>query len=361
MVFLKIKNGRKNINSFNRKTCYFFLFTVLALFCFFLIPSSLLANEKPVGLVIAVTGTIEYRTGTSPSVAAKDSPQIQKVSFSPWSKVKFRQPVFASDEFRTARSSRLKIKFEDNSLMALGPNSNMKVESYIYKPSQKLRRATINVAKGLAMYIINKSQKNKKSRFKMVSPIGNVASRGTHGYVGVFTDRTIVANQAGTVETSNVDPNVTGQQLVGPMKKNQIRQGEPPTPPTDLTTTEVRAIRTQIIGRVGVSSQAGPGEKPLVEVEEKTEEKEEKEDSKESGKEDSSQSGSSSEETGQVSDSTSTDKSADKSGSDTGDSVKVDAGSDSNNFDITADIAGSGDFAEINDPFDAGILSSCSQ
>jgi hypothetical protein len=110
-----------------------------------------------------------------------------------------------------------------------------------------------------------------------------------------------------------------------------------------------------------VSSQAGSGEKPLVKVEEKSEEKEESEESKESGKEDSGKSSSSSEESSKASESTSTEKRADKTGSDKGDLVKVDAGSDLNNFDITADISGSGDFAEINDPFDAGILSSCSQ
>ena len=81
MAFLKIKNNRKTFNSFNRQAYNFFLFTILVLFCSLSIPLSLLANEKPVGLVIAVTGTIEYRTGTAPSVVAKGSPQIQKVSF----------------------------------------------------------------------------------------------------------------------------------------------------------------------------------------------------------------------------------------------------------------------------------------
>lgn len=355
MVFSKKTFCMKKLICFLTHTRQPWLFTLLGLLIFFLIPLNLRAEEKPVGLVIAVSGTIEYRTGTTPAVASKESPQIQKVSFTPWNKVKFRQPVYASDEFRTARSSRLKVKFEDNSLLALGPNSKMKVESYIYKASKKLRRATINVAKGLAMYIINKSQKNKSSEFKMVSPVGNIASRGTHGYVGVFPEKTIVANQAGAVETSNNDPNVIGQQTVGPMQKNQIREGQPPTPATDLTRTEVNAIRNQVIGRIGVSSQSGRGNKPLVKVEDNTEE-EESEESKESGKENSSETNASSEE--QINTEESRGKTGEGKSSDSG---NTEGGSDANNFDITADIAGSGDFAEINDPFDAGILSSCSQ
>jgi hypothetical protein len=338
----------KKLICFLPHTRQLWLFTLLGFLVFFLIPLNLRAEEKSVGLVIAVSGTIEYRTGTIPAVASKRTPQIQKVSFTPWNKVEFRQQVYASDEFRTARSSRLKVKFADNSLLALGPNSSVKVESYIYDPSKKLRRATINVAKGLAMYIINKSQKNKKSEFKMVSPVGNIASRGTHGYVGVFPEKTIVANQAGAVETSNNDPNVVGQQIVGPMQKNQIREGQPPTPATDLTRTEVNAIRNQVIGRIGVSSQTGTGNKPLVKVEENAEE-EESEESKESGKENSSETNSNSEEKSKTGEGKSSD------------SGNTEGGSDTNNFDITADIASSGDFAEINDPFDSGILSSCSQ
>jgi hypothetical protein len=247
-------------------------------FAFNAFPKSVQA-EDVVGKVLAVQGTIEYRRGTTP-VAENKLGEVKTVSFTPWEKVKFGQAVYKSDEFKTARASRLKIKFDDNSLIALGPNASMQVQAYRYNSKQKLRQATISVAKGLAMYIINKSQKNKKSRFKMVSPIGNIASRGTHGYFAVGTDKVLVANQAGAVESSNSDPNVVGSQTVGAMEKTIITEGNPPLPPVALTNNEVSSIRNLVLGRVGTSSTATGTEKPLIAVEETTEEDEQEEEKK---------------------------------------------------------------------------------
>jgi hypothetical protein len=53
---------------------------------------------------------------------------------------------------------------------------------------------TIDIAKGFAMYIINKSQKNPKFNFNIISPVANLSSRGTHGYISSFFGETIVAN-----------------------------------------------------------------------------------------------------------------------------------------------------------------------
>ena len=137
---------------------------------------------------------------------------------------KKNQPVYIKDTYRTGRKSRIKILFEDKSLMALGPRTRMSVESYLYKPEDKLRQGVINVAHGLSMYIVNKSQKNKKSSFRIVSPTGNLAARGTQGYVSASKDKMLIANQAGTVLISNSDPNVGLER-----KSNWFHEGFEPT------------------------------------------------------------------------------------------------------------------------------------
>ncbi len=92
--------------------------------------------------------------------------------------------------------------------MALGPKTRISVESYLYKPESKLRQGVINLRRGLSMYIVNKSQKNKDSSFRILSPHGNLAARGTQGYISVSSKKTLIANQAGEVLVSNIDPNV---------------------------------------------------------------------------------------------------------------------------------------------------------
>ncbi len=326
--------------------------------------------EDIVGKVLAVQGTIQFRRGTTP-VAQNQAGKVKPVSFTPWEKVKFGQPVLKSDEFKTARASRLKIKFADNSLIALGPNAQMQVQSYLFNSKQKLRQATINVASGLAMYIINKSQKNKKSGFKMVSPLAIIASRGTHGYFAVGTDKVLVANQAGAVASSNADPNVAGTQTVGAMEKTIITEGNPPLPPVPLSNNEVSTIRNLVLGRVGTSTAATGTEKPLIAVEETTEEEQEEEKKADEKKADS-KSDSSTDSSDSSADSSDADtkpakgdKGGDKSTAGPDSSSAGLGGPDSGSADFgIGDLGGFGgprDFAQVNEPFNAALTSSCSR
>ncbi|TDJ48503.1 MAG: hypothetical protein E2O44_07685, partial [Nitrospina sp.] len=92
------------------------------------------ADENPVGKVIAIIGSVDYLPVENVPVAENQAGQVRKVSLPAWQKVAPRQPVFTQDQYRTSRKSRLRVLFDDSSLMALGPNSQMKVAHYLYKP-----------------------------------------------------------------------------------------------------------------------------------------------------------------------------------------------------------------------------------
>ena len=81
---------------------------------------------------LATTNQIIAPRITGLPVAQAKPGEVRSASFEPWKKVESLQPVFAKDRFRTSRKSRLKIKFADNSLIALGPNSIMEVSSYLF-------------------------------------------------------------------------------------------------------------------------------------------------------------------------------------------------------------------------------------
>lgn len=205
------------------------------------------AEEKPVGKIISIVGMAEFKAPSNQdSVAQSGEGKVKPVSFTPWTKVKPYQLVYTKDVFRTSKKSRIKILFDDKSLIALGPNSQMKVESYIYKPEEKLRQGVISVAHGLSMYIVNKGQSNKKSSFRIVTPTANIAARGTQGYTSVSSTQTIVANQSSAVEVSNIDFNVKGVELVEAMMKSIIETGKSPTEPVPFTDAELTQIRSAV-------------------------------------------------------------------------------------------------------------------
>ena len=218
---------------------------------FLLYPANVWAEKRPVGRIIAIIGSAEYFSGGEEPVADARPGDVVPVSLTPWQKVKPKQAVYASDEFRTGRKSRLRILFEDSSLMALGPNSRMRISSYLFDAKEKLRQGVISIGHGISMYIVNKEQKNPKSHFKILSPTANVAARGTQGYLSVSKLKTLVANQAGMVRALNADPSIIGDVMVGPMMKTVIEEGKPPTEPEPMTSAERKMIQQVIMGWVG--------------------------------------------------------------------------------------------------------------
>ncbi len=215
-------------------------------------PSEGIAGEKSIGKVIAIIGTAEFNSGSSSDLVSEGpSGMIKKVSLPPWEKIQPQQLVYPSDEFRTGRKSRMRILFEDKSLMALGPNTELKISSYTFDPAYNLRQGVINIAHGLSMYIINKEQIHPDSHFKIVTPTANMAARGTHGYMSVSELKTLIANQAGFIRVLNMDPTVFGDIIIGPMTKTIIRTGEPPSEPQPLTSAEQDLIEQVIMGWPG--------------------------------------------------------------------------------------------------------------
>lgn len=224
---------------------------VLVVAAFLVLPANAWAEQEPVGRIIALIGSAEFYSGGEDPVAQAQPGQVVPVSLTPWRKVQPRQMVYANDEFRTGRKSRLRILFEDSSLMALGPNSRMRVSSYLFDAKEKLRQGTITIGHGISMYIVNKEQKHPQSHFKILSPTANVAARGTQGYLSVSQLKTLVANQAGFIRALNADPAILGDVLVGPMMKTVIEEGYPPTPPEALTESEKNLIQQVVMGWVG--------------------------------------------------------------------------------------------------------------
>ena len=231
----------------NKTISYLALLFTFCAICLY--PLKGIADEKPIGKVIAIIGAAEFTSG-SPSDLVSEGPSgtIKRVSLPPWEKVQPQQLVYPSDEFRTGRKSRMRILFEDKSLMALGPNTELKISSYSYDPAYNLRQGVINIAHGLSMYIVNKEQIHPDSHFKIVTPTANMAARGTHGYMSVSQLKTLIANQAGFIRVLNMDPTVFGDIIIGPMMKTIINTGEPPSEPEPLTGPEQDLIQQVIMG-----------------------------------------------------------------------------------------------------------------
>lgn len=239
------------------------------------------AEEKPVGRIIGITGLAEMRSSVSEPVSSIAPGAVKPVAFQPWKKVQPRQLVYLKDEFRTGRKSRIRILFSDNSLMALGPNSQMLVSTFEHEPEKKFRKGVMKLVNGLSMYIFNRTQNNKKSSIHIVTPTANVAARGTQGIVSASREKTIIVNEFGEVEVSNIDDEILGKQILGFLQRTDVQRGHPPTPPVNVPPGQYIDAKKMVLGMIGRESDEliefieETGEETPTETEEDQQEKEE--------------------------------------------------------------------------------------
>ena len=77
----------------------------VACFFFFLLgfyPADLLAEDKPVGRILAVIGTVKYFVGKDSSASRGTPGEVKRVAFEPWQNVKKGSPYMLQTNFAPA-------------------------------------------------------------------------------------------------------------------------------------------------------------------------------------------------------------------------------------------------------------------
>jgi len=147
------------------KNCFLFLLVLLACFC--LLPSSALSADEPVGKVVNLTGVVHLeREGKTSQVQVGEDVKLQ-------------------DLFKTEQDSRAEILFVDDSRVRIAPGTNLEITEYVYKPEQKKRKSTLSLWSGKARFIVNELVDFVQKDFEVQTPSGTAGVRGTDFIVEV--------------------------------------------------------------------------------------------------------------------------------------------------------------------------------
>jgi hypothetical protein len=84
------------------------------------------------------------------------------------------------DTYETKSKSRLKILFEDDSIINLGENSKILITEDLYDPGQNQRSRVIDMASGSMRVLVGKGFLSKGSKFEVHTPTAMAAARGTY-------------------------------------------------------------------------------------------------------------------------------------------------------------------------------------
>jgi hypothetical protein len=94
-------------------------------------------------------------------------------------------PLQVGSSLRTGPAGTLGVTFEDSTLMSFGPNSELKVDEYLYEPAKGELKLNANISRGTLNYISGVIAKLKPEAVEVHTPTGTIGVRGTHFLVKV--------------------------------------------------------------------------------------------------------------------------------------------------------------------------------
>jgi hypothetical protein len=94
-------------------------------------------------------------------------------------------PLRVGSSLRTGPAGTLGVTFEDSTLMSFGPNSELKVDEYLYEPAKGELKLNANISRGTLNYISGVIAKLKPEAVEVHTPTGTIGVRGTHFLVKV--------------------------------------------------------------------------------------------------------------------------------------------------------------------------------
>src|SRR5262249_15700672 len=95
------------------------------------------------------------------------------------------EPMFATDTLRTAADGAVGVTLKDDTRGSLGPNSEMKVDRYVYTPGEGGLGMVLRFVRGVAVYVSGRMAKLSPDSIRLETPSAIGGVRGTRGAIKV--------------------------------------------------------------------------------------------------------------------------------------------------------------------------------
>lgn len=116
--------------------------------------------------------------------------------------VKVGDSVEKNDHIYTEANSKVKIAFNDNTIITIGKNSTLDIADYLYDAkNSSLNKADLKVAKGAFHAITGEVGKLNPSKFKLKTSTASIGIRGTE----IYGDQTSVFCTDGAIFVESFD------------------------------------------------------------------------------------------------------------------------------------------------------------
>lgn len=87
--------------------------------------------------------------------------------------------IFATDTLRTAADGAVGVTLKDDTRLSLGPNSEVKIDRYVYAPGEGGLGMVLKFVRGVAVYVSGRMAKLAPDSVRLETPSAIVGVRGT--------------------------------------------------------------------------------------------------------------------------------------------------------------------------------------
>lgn len=97
-------------------------------------------------------------------------------------------PIQQGNVLKTGKTGSMGVTFKDNTIMSIGPDTELSVDEYLYAPAKGDLKLGARMVKGTLNYASGVIAKLKPEAITLNTPTGNIGVRGTHFLVLVGED-----------------------------------------------------------------------------------------------------------------------------------------------------------------------------
>ena len=142
--------------------------------------------------------------------------------------------VEPGDVIRTKSTGRARVKFMDDSLVTLAPESRLAVADFVYEADLGQRRAVLRYFKGVIHTLVPRLLKMPEPDFLMETHTAVMGVRGTENYTVLLPNATGAYLIDGLLELRSCNPEITDTVLLKNMEFSTILLGQAPTLPRPI-------------------------------------------------------------------------------------------------------------------------------
>jgi len=144
--------------------------------------------------------------------------------------------VQLGDTLRTARPGRLRVVFQDDSVVSLGDDSELQIDTQVFDPTGGTYTALLRLVRGRLRAVVSEYYQRSGARYEIETPSAVSGVRGTE-FVVTFdpvAETTAVVGISQRVAVHSVEDRVRHGVVVTAHELTEVVRGHYPTPPRRL-------------------------------------------------------------------------------------------------------------------------------